>query len=317
MIPHSEETRHGSSPSSPKPTLEQLLRVKREERPDDAFWADFERGLAHKQLAAIVEPRPWWLGLSLLGRRMGALGLPVSAAAAALLAIMVVRTESPLLVTQGTIEFGPAAAAKISTSSSIDGKVAAPLKSVAQAGSDDGALSATMVVATSEKSDAQAGAVTVRDAISDTSGPAIEAANVSVAVSESDSRVSSREMIAVSSYSAVLAGQAAPESPTASQITIAQNLAAVTAEAPELVAAVSPVVAFAEAPVVASDSSAPAGNSRQARLLAMAEMPELADADAGIAQVRERMVHRLDSDASNYAEASRLGYRADRLSLSF
>jgi hypothetical protein len=45
---------------SGKVTLEDLLRLKRAERPPAEFWAEFDRTLHAKQLAAIVEKRPWW-----------------------------------------------------------------------------------------------------------------------------------------------------------------------------------------------------------------------------------------------------------------
>jgi hypothetical protein len=41
-------------------TLESLLRLKRAETPSGEFWMQFERELRAKQLAAIVEKRPWW-----------------------------------------------------------------------------------------------------------------------------------------------------------------------------------------------------------------------------------------------------------------
>lgn len=45
---------------SPRPTLEDLLRFKRAERPSPEFWADFDRGLRQKQLAALMNrPRGW------------------------------------------------------------------------------------------------------------------------------------------------------------------------------------------------------------------------------------------------------------------
>jgi hypothetical protein len=46
--------------SSKTVTLEDLLRIKRAERPPAEFWASFEKSLRAKQLAAIVEKRPWW-----------------------------------------------------------------------------------------------------------------------------------------------------------------------------------------------------------------------------------------------------------------
>ncbi len=59
-------------------TLEDLLRVKRAERPPAEFWVEFERTLRAKQLAAIVEKRPWWQSW----RSVWRLGLPTGAAAA-------------------------------------------------------------------------------------------------------------------------------------------------------------------------------------------------------------------------------------------
>lgn len=59
---------------SRKPTLEELLRVKRAERPPAEFWKRFEDELRAKQLAAIVAPHRWWQPLSALvpGRRSAA-----------------------------------------------------------------------------------------------------------------------------------------------------------------------------------------------------------------------------------------------------
>lgn len=64
-------------------TLEDLLRVKRSERPPAEFWLDFERRLRAKQLAAIVEKRPWWTSFN----RFSRWSVPVGAAAALLLAL--------------------------------------------------------------------------------------------------------------------------------------------------------------------------------------------------------------------------------------
>ncbi|WP_457795345.1 hypothetical protein [Horticoccus sp. 23ND18S-11] len=48
-------------PESNRPiTIEDLLRLKRAERPPAEFWTDFDRTLRAKQLAALVEKRPWW-----------------------------------------------------------------------------------------------------------------------------------------------------------------------------------------------------------------------------------------------------------------
>ncbi len=62
-------------------TLEDLLRVKRAEQPPPEFWDDFQRGMRAKQLAAIVEPRPWWAPFIKVGARVARYQLPVGAAA--------------------------------------------------------------------------------------------------------------------------------------------------------------------------------------------------------------------------------------------
>ena len=53
------------NPDSKRPvSLEDLLRLKRAERPPTEFWANFDRELRAKQLSALVEKRPWWRSLS-------------------------------------------------------------------------------------------------------------------------------------------------------------------------------------------------------------------------------------------------------------
>src|ERR1700722_1796403 len=46
--------------TDPKITVEDLLRLKRAERPPAEFWATFEAEIRAKQLSAIVIRRPWW-----------------------------------------------------------------------------------------------------------------------------------------------------------------------------------------------------------------------------------------------------------------
>lgn len=81
------------SRSSSKPTLEELLRLKRAERPNTDFWVGFERELRQKQLTALVEKRRWWHGLPLLTSRR--LYLPVGATAVVAFAMVAVRFNGP------------------------------------------------------------------------------------------------------------------------------------------------------------------------------------------------------------------------------
>jgi hypothetical protein len=78
---------------SPKTTvtLEDLLRLKRAEQPTAEFWNEFDRQLRSKQLAAIIEPRPWWAPLIRVGARFTHLQLPVGAAAILAVTFVTVR----------------------------------------------------------------------------------------------------------------------------------------------------------------------------------------------------------------------------------
>jgi hypothetical protein len=72
-------------------TLEDLLRLKRAEQPPAEFWDQFERGLRSKQLAAIVEPRPWWAPFIRVGTRLSRYQLPVGATAILAITFLTVR----------------------------------------------------------------------------------------------------------------------------------------------------------------------------------------------------------------------------------
>ncbi|RFC46130.1 MAG: hypothetical protein DUW69_001746 [Verrucomicrobia bacterium] len=77
-------------------TLEDLLRVKRAEQPPVEFWADFERGMRAKQLAAIVEPRPWWAPFIRVGARIARYQLPVGATAILAITLFTLREYQPV-----------------------------------------------------------------------------------------------------------------------------------------------------------------------------------------------------------------------------
>lgn len=92
-------TMHERSEVSKRVTIEELLRVKRAELPTPEFWSIFEQDLRAKQLAAIIEPRPWWITLRLpqIARTMVCLQVPMGAVAVLALGFIVVQqTYSPL-----------------------------------------------------------------------------------------------------------------------------------------------------------------------------------------------------------------------------
>lgn len=92
------------SPRS-KVTVEDLLRVKRAERPSPDFWIRFEQELRAKQLAAIVEKRPWWHAWPRGLIRGSRWYLPAGASAALALSLFAVREyyHSPLPASDATM----------------------------------------------------------------------------------------------------------------------------------------------------------------------------------------------------------------------
>lgn len=75
-----------------KVSLEEVLRLKRLERPEPQFWDRFDKELREKQLTAIMAKRPWWQ--MDFGRIMTGLArarVPVGAAAVLTLTFLVVR----------------------------------------------------------------------------------------------------------------------------------------------------------------------------------------------------------------------------------
>lgn len=82
----------------PKLTLEDLLRLKRAERPAAEFWSNFEQELRQKQLTALLEKRPWWQELpQIIARRAY---LPVGAAAILAFTLVSVKYYAPTQVAQ-------------------------------------------------------------------------------------------------------------------------------------------------------------------------------------------------------------------------
>ena len=70
--------------------IEDLLRLKRSERPSEAFWNDFDRDLHQRMLQTLVKKDPWYL--QVLRGFSGRIGQSIAvAAAAAVVAMVVVR----------------------------------------------------------------------------------------------------------------------------------------------------------------------------------------------------------------------------------
>jgi len=85
----------------PPVTVEDLLRLKRAERPAAEFWTNFERELRQKQLTALLEKRPWWQELpQILARRAY---LPIGATAILAFTLVSVKFSAPGQLAQAPV----------------------------------------------------------------------------------------------------------------------------------------------------------------------------------------------------------------------
>lgn len=85
-------------PESNRPvTIEDLLRLKRAERPPAEFWGEFDRKLREKQLAALVAKRPWWQRLPRLAPGLGRYRLVLGGTAVAAVAFLSLREDRALV----------------------------------------------------------------------------------------------------------------------------------------------------------------------------------------------------------------------------
>jgi hypothetical protein len=77
-------------------TIEDLLRLKSAERPPAEFWERFDRELRAKQLAALVQKRPWWQNLPRLATGWRRYHFPLGATAVLAVTFITLRDSSPV-----------------------------------------------------------------------------------------------------------------------------------------------------------------------------------------------------------------------------
>jgi hypothetical protein len=128
-----------------KVTVEDLIRLKRAERPPQEFWAQYDAQMRAKQLAAIVVRRPWWDGAAHVLARLTRYSLPVGAAAAVTLTWIGVRhLQAPSRVSSESLSRPVAAAAAPKADPvALPAAVAAPVARVAEEQSRSEVVAAT------------------------------------------------------------------------------------------------------------------------------------------------------------------------------
>lgn len=150
----------------PKVTVEDLLRLKRAERPDAGFWTSFERELRQKQLTALLEKRPWWQMLpQLLTRRVY---LPVGATAILAFTLVSMEYYAPAQLAQVAAPATTSPVAADRTTTSTLAPVSSPL------------------VNRSESAPAEISVAAVEPAAAETSAEAVELMSLLVAPRETD-----------------------------------------------------------------------------------------------------------------------------------
>ncbi|MBI3884901.1 MAG: hypothetical protein HY302_04130 [Opitutae bacterium] len=269
----------------PQVTVEQLLRLKRAERPTDEFWTRFERELRQKQLAALVERRPWWQRVpQLLVRRTY---LPLGATAILAFTLVSVRYYAPAELARADEAPGSPGATVADNAAPAQNESAAA-GPVAAAGSDAVAMPA------------QVAARPVDDRVA-------VAAPAATGVS-----VSAREAASLIAWSV----PAATESDSPSARSIAANIARLEQTEPDLVSALNgrrnlaPRGQTAALQGIAELASVAATTSKRGRLLAQFNDRQFAPEPQAPEIVRERLARRLaDPDLAD--RVSRIGIKGD------
>lgn len=269
-------------------TLEELVRVKRAERPPPEFWDQFEREMRVKQLAAIVEPKPWWAPFIRVGARVSRHQVPIGAAAVLLLSFVSIREYR-------TAEFRPSFVPEVS-------RPVAETENVAEA---------------SVSVDRQEPEAIATSAASVSTAP--EIASAPVATSNPASVNVTTQVGAVAHVVPLMDRAPAAVEPTPSARYIAANLAAVRASDPSIVndvfgasVRVKELREPVRDPLTQINTN---GESRRSRFLTTA-LPAIANSSDVSVGTSDRVARRLTEDRL-YDSISRVGVRGDRVAIKF
>ena len=102
-------------------TIEDILRLKRAERPAAEFWTTFDRELRAKQLSALVGKRPWWQNVPKTFPRLFRYRIPLGASAVVALTLISLRHDPKSPAAQPAIpsESGSAAVVEVGSSPAV------------------------------------------------------------------------------------------------------------------------------------------------------------------------------------------------------
>lgn len=269
----------------PPVTLEQLLRLKRAEQPTEEFWNRFERELRDKQLAALVEKRPWWQNLPQVFARRAY--LPIGATAILAFSLVSVKFYAPTELAQVDELAGNPSAVVAAAPVPVSVESVAPNAMVA-------------VVPTFQEAAAEVHAQPINDRVA-------VAAPAATSVSNSPSDVA-----ALISWSAP--ATAGLDSPSARNI--AANIARLEQTEPDLVSALNGrrnIATRAQSTNpqgIAELASVATSISKRGRLLAQFNDRQFTPEPQAPEMVRERLARRL-ADPETSDRISRIGIKGD------
>jgi hypothetical protein len=269
--------------------IEDLLRLKRAERPPAEFWSTFDRELRAKQLSALVDKRPWWQNMPRLWSGVSRYRLPLGASAVLAIGFLSVREyQAPSsVVTEAAA--GEVAASESAVEPQVTRlEVATPVVVVA---------AATVVVPAGVT---QASVVSVPAGYSDSVSATEATSSVAMVETSGPERTLQVESPAVRYIAANLSGVHGSE-PLASQNLLAVATGFETRAMPARVA-VEPL-----------QQMTPPGDTRRSRLLTA--MVSTASLEASV-RTTERAANRL-AEERLYDQMSRFGARGDRVQVRF
>ena len=269
-----------SAPERRPVTIEDLLRLKRAERPTAEFWPEWDRQLRTKQLAAILDKRPWWRdALPRLGLALGRYHLPLGATAILALTILTVREYRPV---------NPELAPPVATSVARVGAPSVPLD-----GTDTGSLAELRQPAPVARDEVEAASVepqeisrtvsllpTTRDSVADAmSRPAAREIAANLAIARATDPALARILKSAAGYEL-----------SAPRVQVEEPLARVAA----------------------------LHDTRQGRLQVYATNATYApDTNSAVSRFHDRQVSRLSEDQLYEATIHRIGAKGDRAWLKF
>jgi hypothetical protein len=279
-----------------KVSLEDLLRLKRAERPPQEFWPEFESELRRKQLAAIVDKRPWWRRVS--ASNLVRLSLP--AGAAAVLAFTVFSYRASFVSAPEVLS---PELATVRDARADEPSVTAPAVTVHARAAESDALLAG--VSTGAQPVVEHKEATMASAILDEL-PLLQESDVRIAQAEKETSLA-QVILGIESGQ----GDARPQFDLAHGVTLIPTVTSQLGLGNAAEAAES-------SPADTLSRLASAMDGRRARLLVSVDAhPRDALADnPRVARTRDRIASRLDERALSDS-ISRLGLNADSVSIKF